>query len=623
MAGKIPSTFIDELMTRVDIVDVIDRRVPLTRKGREYQACCPFHDEKTPSFTVSPTKQFYHCFGCGAHGTAIGFLMEYANMGFVEAVEELAEGVGLQVPSDSTQHSGRPSNEAPGQLFKIVEEANYWFQQQLRTHDEAKTAIAYLKKRGLDGRIAASFGIGCAPESWDDLAAALGTSDIRQQQLLKAGLVANRDKSVQGRSGQDRSSQSGPGQGKNDRGKNDRSRAGVYDRFRGRVIFPIEDHRGRVVAFGGRILGKGEPKYLNSPETPLFHKGAELYGLHRARREIGSQDHSIVVEGYMDVVSLAQFGIDNAVATLGTATTRTHLQRLFRLASEIVFCFDGDRAGRSAAWKALQVVLPEMQDGRQVGFLFLPDGEDPDTVVRAENREGFEKRVKAASSLPDFLFDSLVSQVDMERMDGKARLVSLARPLIEQLPQGVLREMMFTRLSSLSGLTGQQLGTGNVEVPMLPRRRAWQNKPLEHGQISPLAFATSLLLQNPELAASISDPASLEKLNVPGSEVLLAMVQRILLDPDLTTARLLESFRENQAHGYLEKLAMRTNLIDQDALASQFNDTLARLLENQADQRRLSLIEKSRLGMLEGAEKRELVDLLSNRKETIKARISD
>ena len=462
--------------------------MPLTRKGKEYQACCPFHDEKTPSFTVSPTKQFYHCFGCGAHGTAIGFLMEYVNMGFVEAVEELAEGVGLQVPSDSTQHSGRPSNEAPGQLFKIVEEANYWFQQQLRTHAEAKTAIAYLKKRGLDGRIAASFGIGYAPESWDDLAAALGAGEIRQQQLLKAGLVAKRDNSGQGKPGRDK--------------------PGVYDRFRGRVIFPIEDHRGRVVAFGGRILGEGEPKYLNSPETPLFHKGAELYGLHRARREIGNQDHSIVVEGYMDVVSLAQFGIDNAVATLGTATTRTHLQRLFRLASEIVFCFDGDRAGRSAAWKAMQVVLPEMQDGRQVGFLFLPDGEDPDTVVRAESREGFEKRVKAASSLPDFLFDSLVSRVDMERMDGKARLVSLARPLIEQLPEGVLREMMFSRLSSLSGLTVQQLGKRNAEAPMVPRRRSGQNKPLDQGQISPLAFATSLLLQNPELAASIPDPRS-------------------------------------------------------------------------------------------------------------------
>lgn len=580
MAGKIPSVFIDQVLSRVDIVEVIDRRVPLKRKGKEYQACCPFHDEKTPSFTVSPAKQFYHCFGCGEHGTAIGFLMRYANLGFVEAVEELAAGAGLQMPGTAARQAGQDAAVAPAPLYEIVERAKRWFQQQLRTHAEAKRAIAYLKTRGLDGRIAAEFGIGYAPDGWDNLTRALG-GEGRSGQLLKAGVIARRD-------------QGG-------------AESGHYDRFRGRVIFPIEDHRGRVVAFGGRILGAGEPKYLNSPETPLFHKGAELYGLHRARRAIGNAGHSIVVEGYMDVVSLAQFGVDNAVATLGTATTRTHVQRLFRLAPEIVFCFDGDRAGRAAAWKAMQTALPEMRDGRQVGFLFLPEGEDPDTVVRAENKDGFTRRLKEASPLPDFLLDSLVSQVDMKRMDGRARLVGLATPLIAQLPRGALREMMLARLSSLTGLSAGQLETPDVAVaPRRPDRRPGQNKPSARGQISPLALAVSLLLQNPELAASIPDPESLRKLDVRGAEILLGLIEKITLDPEITTARLLEAFREAPGHAYLEKLAVRANLIARDALAAQFNDALDHLREAHTGQRRLSLIEQFRQGLPEGSEEQEL-----------------
>ena len=415
MAGKIPSNFIDDLITRVDIVDIIDRRVPLTKKGREFQACCPFHEEKTPSFTVSPSKQFYHCFGCGAHGTAVGFLMEYANLSFVEAIQELADGVGIEVPRAQDSHQSNDPNEAPGKLLNIIEQAAYWFGQQLRSHPEGKQAIEYLKRRGLDGKTAASFGIGYAPDSWNGLANALGADDQSLVRLEKAGLVSKREGS---------------------------DRGGHYDRFRGRVMFPIEDHRGRIVAFGGRIIGSGEPKYLNSPETSLFHKGAELYGLHRARRAIGRENLSIVVEGYMDVIGLAQFGVDNVVATLGTATTRTHLQRLFRLAPEIVFCFDGDRAGRDAAWKAMQIALSEMQDGRLVSFLFLPDGQDPDSWIREEGKAEFEHQVRSATPLPEFLFESLTLQVDMTRMEGRARLVSLAKPLLDKVPAGSLAEMI-------------------------------------------------------------------------------------------------------------------------------------------------------------------------------------
>ncbi|MGI9290384.1 MAG: DNA primase [Gammaproteobacteria bacterium] len=591
MAGKIPSTFIDSLMARVDIVDVVDRRVPLVRKGKEFQACCPFHEEKTPSFTVSPSKQFYHCFGCGAHGTAIGFLMDYANLGFVEAVEELAEGVGLEVPRENTAGQSAQPKESPGQLLGIVEEASGWFQQQLRIHGDAKNAIAYLKRRGLDGRTCATFGVGFAPDSWDGLLSALGKNDVRKQQLMKAGLVTRRDN------------------------KESKSGREFYDRFRGRIIFPIEDHRGRVVAFGGRILGDGEPKYLNSPETSLFHKGAELYGLHRARREIGAENRSIVVEGYMDVISLAQFGVDNAVATLGTATSRTHLQRLFRLAPEIVFCFDGDRAGRDAAWKAMQVALPEMQDGRQLGFLFLPDGEDPDTIVRQEGGEAFQARVGEAMSLDRFLFDTLVTQVDMGRMEGKARLVSMAKPLINQMPAGALQQMMLDRLSSLTGLSGEQMGKPHSENTA-PRQRL-KSQPLEAGQLSPMALAISLLLQNPELGRKIDDPQLVQKLEIEGAQHLRQMLALVGQDESINTARLLEHFRESGVHNYLEKLASYPTSIHSEALHRQFNDTLVKLLAQQDEQRRLHLLEKSRGQGLEGEEKQELLALLDAKKQRI------
>lgn len=589
MAGKIPNTFIDSLMARVDIVDVIDSRVPLVRKGKEFQACCPFHEEKTPSFTVSPSKQFYHCFGCGAHGTAIGFLMDYANLGFVEAVEELAEGVGLEVPREKA--AGHPAHpkESPGQLLGVVDEASNWFQQQLRTHPDAKKAIAYLKGRGLDGRTCAVFGVGFAPDGWDGLLAALGTNDARTQQLLRAGLVTRRD-SGDSRKGSE-----------------------FYDRFRGRIIFPIEDHRGRVVAFGGRILGEGEPKYLNSPETSLFHKGSELYGLHRARRAIGSENRSIVVEGYMDVISLAQFGVENAVATLGTATSRTHLQRLFRLAPEIVFCFDGDRAGRDAAWKAMQVALPEMQDGRQLGFLFLPDGEDPDTVVREEGGEAFQARVNQALPLDKFLFDTLTTQVDMGRMEGKARLVSMARPLINQMPAGALQQMMLDRLSSLTGLSGEKMGTP-PQTKVAPRQRL-RSQPLEPGQLSPMALAISLLLQNPHLGTKIDNPEMLQQLELEGAQHLRQMLQLINQDEGFNTARLLEHFRDSGVHNYLEKLASYPTSIHSEALHRTFNDTLAKLLAQQDEQRRLHLLEKSRGHGLEGGEKQELLALLDAKKQ--------
>ena len=409
MSGLIPESFIEELLGRVDIVEVIERHVPLKRAGREFQACCPFHDEKTPSFTVSPQKQFYHCFGCGAHGTAIGFMMNYEGLEFPDAVEELARQAGMKVPREGGQRQKR----SPG-LYEILDAAAKYFVARLKEHPPA---IEYLKSRGLSGEIAHEFGVGYAPAGWDGLIKALGTDNERMALLKRTGMLSEGDK-------------------------------GVYDKFRNRIMFPIHDRRGRVIAFGGRALDDKGPKYLNSPETELFHKGRELYGLYLARRKQGRLDRILVTEGYTDVVALAQFDVKNAVATLGTATTADQAEMLFRAATEVVFCFDGDNAGRKAAWRALENSLPLLREGRQARFLFLPDGEDPDTLVRSAGVEKFRELVNEAQPLSEFFFDHFTAMVDMGALDGRARLVELARPELERLPEGVFREMMFEKLES-------------------------------------------------------------------------------------------------------------------------------------------------------------------------------
>ncbi len=424
--GRIPHSFIDELVARTDIVELIGGRVPLKRAGREFKACCPFHDEKSPSFWVSPDKQFYHCFGCGAHGTALGFLMEYDHLGFVEAVEELASRAGLEVPREGGDAAPRPDDD----LFLALERAALYFRQQL---GESPKAREYLGKRGLGAEIQQRFGIGYAPPRWDGLLERHGGSEAERQTLLRAGLVVER--------------QPEPGRD-----------AGHYDRFRDRVMFPIRDARGRVIGFGGRVLDQGEPKYLNSPETELFHKGRELYGLFEARQATRNLRRLLVVEGYMDVVRLHQAGLTYAVATLGTATTPEHLQRIFRLVGEVVFCFDGDRAGRAAAWRALENSLPEVREGRQLRFLFLPDGHDPDSLVGEEGAEAFEARMTQALPLADYLVEELRSRAAPEGVDGRARFVELARPLLRRIPSEVYRELLLGQLSEVVGLPAARLG---------------------------------------------------------------------------------------------------------------------------------------------------------------------
>jgi DNA primase len=565
MSGAIPQHFIDELLARADIVDIIGRRIPLKKAGREFQACCPFHTEKTPSFTVSPTKQFYHCFGCGAHGSALGFMMEYDRLSFPEAVEELATSMGLEVPREAGFEQG-PDHRP---LYEMLDRAASYFSQQLRQHPQAPQAVDYLRGRGLSGEIAAGFRIGYAPPGWDNLLQALGDDENRIRLLRDTGLITEQD------------------------GKR-------YDRLRDRIIFPIRDARGRVLGFGGRLLGDGKPKYLNSPETPVFHKGRELYGLYEARQADAHPARLLVVEGYMDVVALAQFGIDNAVATLGTATTNDHLEKLYRVTPELVFCFDGDRAGRDAAWKALNTVLPLLREGRQARFLFLPDGEDPDSLVRRIGSESMQAEIARSLPLSEFLFDKLAEQVDMSSLDGRARLGELARPLLDKLPPGMFRDMMQQALHERIGLaaTATKPKTGGGPRPRISRPQ---------GSIPPVRRAVALLVQHPELA-ELDLPAGWEQLESPGIELLRKLIDAARAQPGIHSGALVERWQDATTRKHLAKLAVLELGLADDA-AQQFLGTLQALSAEQRRSEREKLLTKSRSQPLSETEKQRLREL--------------
>jgi len=533
MAGLIPDSFIEELLGRVDIVEIIERRVPLKRAGREFQACCPFHDEKTPSFTVSPQKQFYHCFGCGAHGSAIGFLMNFEGLEFVDAVEDLAHHAGLEVPREA-KRAVRPSAD----LYDILEAAAGFYQDALKTSDEA---IAYLKQRGLSGEIARLFGIGFAPKGWDKLSGKLGTDDNRVSQLRRAGMLS------QGKSGE-------------------------YDKFRHRIMFPIHDRRGRVIGFGGRALDDDGPKYLNSPETELFHKGRELYGLYLARKSQAKLDRILVVEGYMDVVALAQFGFTNAVATLGTAMTGDQAELLFRAADEVVYCFDGDRAGRKAAWRALEATLPRLREGRQARFLFLPDGEDPDSMVRKLGADAFAGRLNESQALSDFFFDHFTAEVDMGSLDGRARLVGLSKPMIDTIPAGVFRDMMVERLESLAqhrvsepARRGPRPASGGSAAGRPAQKR------------TPMRMALAHLVQNPALAEKTGNLDVFENCDLPGFEIYRELVDFCSKSPNMTTAQLLELWHDHPAQSHLDTLATWQLPGEESRLAQEYRDAVTGL----------------------------------------------
>ncbi|MGA0587175.1 DNA primase [Dyella sp. KRB-257] len=592
MRGRIPDNFIDELLARVDIVDVIERRVPLKKAGREWTACCPFHDERSPSFFVSPAKQFYHCFGCGVHGSAVKFLMEYERLEFPDAVEELAQSVGLTVPREGGRDE-RP-REDKTDLYALLDASASWYQQQLSKSPDAQ---AYCTKRGLDADTIARFRLGWAPAGFDGVIKALGTSDKRLQLLDEAGMVAS-----------------------NERGSK-------YDRFRERLMFPILDRRGRVIAFGGRILersGDGSPaldsrapdarksdgpKYLNSPETPLFHKGRELFALWQVKQANSKLGRIVVVEGYMDVIALHQAGLPIAVATLGTATTPEHTEVLFRAAPDVVFCFDGDRAGRAAAWKALESALPRLRDGRQAYFLFLPDGEDPDSLVRKEGRDGFEKRIEEAMPLSDYFFNELSHDVNMSSLDGRARLAERARPLIAKLPDGAFRDLMAQELEKRSG--------ARATFETAAAQRAVQ-RPVAV-QRSLVRSAIALLLAQPGLADQVERPYGFLRLDKPGVGLLAELIDLVRSRPGIHPASLVEHYAERPEYPALQKLMAASAVGEPETQRVEFFEALARMEQQAVAQRRDALVAKSREGALSDAEKTELRELLAAKRAPMAA----
>jgi len=571
VSGLIPESFIEQLLERVDIVDVVGQRVPLKPAGHEFKACCPFHDEKTPSFYVSPQKQFYHCFGCGAHGTAIGFVMQYDGLEFPAAIEELASGVGLEVPHEGGTRPDDGQKRQREALYAALDAAHNLFRNRLRASESAR---AYLERRGLDAATIDEFGIGFAPDEWAALSDRLLRDGFSADVLEQAGLSG-------------------------------RARNGnLIDKFRNRIMFPIHDRRGRVVAFGGRSLGDDGPKYLNSAESPVFHKGRELYRLYQARKG-GLPERLLVVEGYMDAAALYQFGFDNAVATLGTAVTAEHLALMYRATSVVVFCFDGDAAGRRAAWKALEAALPEMRSDREARFLFLPEGEDPDTLVRSQGAGALTGLIDEALPLSQFLFDELGRKLDLTAPDGRARLAAQAETLLSRLPSGPFAELMAQELASRTGL---RAAATPAMRPSRPAYAGGSDRPL-----TPVQYAVAVLIQHPELAAQV-DPGRLE---VPGElkgvRFLSQLIDFCREKPNITSAQLIERWRDAPEGRHLAELARRELAIPGDDLGPALAEVIGRIRRQQIRSRVAELQRLQAAGELDAEQTHELRHWLSNR----------
>jgi DNA primase len=587
MTGRIPDSFLDVLVSRSDIVEIINARVPLKKAGREYKACCPFHSEKSPSFSVSAEKQFYHCFGCGAHGTVIGFLMQYEKMDFLDAVADLAQRAGLELPREAKA----PKDPGSGDLYDLMLRAARFFEQNLSDNARARQ---YLDGRGIDAKTSGVFALGYAPDAWDALLKRFGANDEERRRLLQAGLILERS-----------------GEQTN----------GFYDRFRDRLMFPIRDSRGRVIGFGGRVIHQGEPKYMNSPETPLFHKGRELYGLYEARQARGDFKRLLIVEGYMDVVRLHQAGITYAVATLGTATTQEHLNKIFKMTSEVVFCFDGDRAGRQAAWRALENALPLARDGRELKFMFLPEGHDPDTLVAEEGAEAFEKRLKESLPLSEYLVQQLMAGVDLDHVDGRAKLKALAEPLFARMPEGIYREMLADTLSSRVGMPAHTLKEFFAAgEPSRVRRNEPELKAPPRGRISAgrgnlLTQAITLLLHHPAAARAIGDLGTLDQVDMPGVAVLKELLTQAKSPTAPSTAMLLERWRDRAEFDRLTALAMQDPLVaSPEAAAKELKMAVEKLLEEYGPGRRMDeLLKKAGELGLNYEEKAELSGLLKSK----------
>lgn len=603
MTGRIPKDFIDQLLTRINIVDVIQARLPLKKAGREYMACCPFHGEKTPSFTVSPTKQFYHCFGCGAHGSAISFLMEYEHLDYTEAIEALARILGIEVPRERDAKSMPLASKAKlADLYSLLTEAA-----KLYTHclTQAPQAQAYLQQRGLSMDVVQQYSLGFSPDDWHTTSRQFA-AQYGQDKLLASGL-----------------------QLKNEAGK-------IYDRFRGRLMFPIRNRKGQVIGFGGRVLGVGTPKYLNSPETEVFHKGSELYGLFEARQQTRQLERLLVVEGYMDVIALAQFGISYAVATLGTATTQQHINLLFRQVPEVIFCFDGDRAGKEAAWRALETTLPELRDGREVRFLFLPSGEDPDTQIRKVGRAAFEESLAKALPLSKFFTLGLKEELGFKAestlhvSEDSALFANEAKRLLDLMPDILLKQPLMQEIQRLSGLAlGQELSLTEEPKSFRPQNPKFKSKYAEREpqgiraktakdfevRKTPVRYAITLLVHSPELTTEIEHPEKLLDWGLPGLDLLVKLVATIEEFPEMHAAALLERFRDTPHEKTLLKLMLwQPQSSDEALLRREFQDCLRRMKVQATDKAVERLVAKDQTQGLSEQEKHDLFSLLNERR---------
>ncbi|TXM12672.1 DNA primase [Vibrio parahaemolyticus] len=581
MAGHIPRSFIDDLLARLDIVDIIDARVKLKKKGKNYGACCPFHNEKTPSFSVSQEKQFYHCFGCGAHGNAIDFMMEFERLEFVEAIEELASYLGLDVPREQRSGGGGQFNSGPQasssekrSLYDLMGSIAQFYRNQLK-QPSSKVAIEYLKDRGLSGEIVQKFGIGYVADEWDLVRKNFGQNKDNQDMLVTGGMLIENDKGNR------------------------------YDRFRGRIMFPIRDRRGRVIGFGGRVLGEGTPKYLNSPETPIFHKGKELYGLYEVLKAHREPAQILVVEGYMDVVALAQYGVDYSVASLGTSTTGDHIQMLFRQTNTVVCCYDGDRAGKEAAWRALENALQFLKTGNTLKFLFLPDGEDPDSYVRKYGKAAFEQQIEQATPLSSYLFDNLIElhQINLGNNEGKSALRAYASALIDKIPDPYFQELLEKLLDERTGFDNRL---------RQPRKKISETRPQPHKEIkrTPMREVIALLIQNPSYAQMVPDLSSVRDLSIPGLSLFADVLDKCQAHPHINTGQLLEHWRNSQNEALLSRLASWDIPLDEDNQEEIFLDSLDKIIAQCVEKQIENLQAKARSVGLSAEEKRELLALM-------------
>lgn len=628
MAGLIAQSFIDDLLNRSDIVEVVSSRVQLKKAGKNYTACCPFHQEKTPSFTVSQEKQFYYCFGCGAGGNALGFIMDHDHLEFPEAVEELANRAGVEVEREASSGPKKPRQATHSPLYALLAAASDYYRGALKNHPQRDAAVNYLKQRGVSGVIARDFALGFAPPGWDNLSKQLGGDNLQQQALIEAGLLVENAETKR-----------------------------RYDRFRDRIIFPIHDSRGRIVGFGGRVLGDDKPKYLNSPETAVFHKGQELYGLYEARKHNRQLTEIIVVEGYMDVIALAQQGLRNAVATLGTATSEEHVRRLFRVVPNILYCFDGDNAGRKAAWRALEATLSNLKDGLQARFLFVPDGEDPDSLIRSEGLEAFQARIaQQAVPLTEYFFTHLSDSINLDSLEGKAHLATLAAPLLERIPGVNIRALMRQKLTRITDLPAtpateqhepavrqhthnpapatpnafdQAYASGySVDLPQQTRqsfsKQHHRNSPWSHkvgparkseraktAVETPHLAALRTLLHHPHLAHKVDSANKLAAEDDLYAQLLVSLLEALQKSPNLSPLQLITRWHGTEQGHLLRALAEKEWLIDADNLEQQFIDTITRLAARQRERLIEQLLSKARTEELSSEEKQHLRALLT------------